>query len=45
VHTLAAPAEGEPSESEEDDRSVTWEVDLAARFTTALFAALVTALL
>jgi hypothetical protein len=37
VHTLAAPAEGEPSESE--DRSVTLEVDLSARFTAALFTA------
>jgi hypothetical protein len=41
VHTLAAPADGEPFESEV--RSATLEVDLSARFTTALFTALVTA--
>jgi hypothetical protein len=43
VHKAAA-AEGEPFESEEDDRSATLEVDLSARFTTALFTALFTAL-
>jgi hypothetical protein len=42
VHALEAPAEDEPLGSE---RSVTLEVDLSARFTTALFAALTAALL
>ena len=43
MHALAAPAEDEPLESEVDERSGTLDLDLTARFATAL-TELVTAL-